>query len=79
MTDHAYVYVLFRETNTGSAASESDGYVVGVYATEEGAAAALVEARQEMGEDHSEVVWDDETEPEDWTVDWRIETHQVLP
>lgn len=73
------VYVLFRETNSGSAESESDGYIESIHATEDGANAALAESRRLAIEEGRESVWDDETEPEDWTVDWRIEAHQVEP
>lgn len=67
------VYVLFHETNTGSSEAPSDGYVEGVYATQ-----ALAEAAKEEAKQHVEgVVWDDETEPEDWQHDWRIEAHAV--
>lgn len=77
-TKPTIVYILFHETNSGNSASESDGYVEGVYATEQAAEVAMDAAREKaLAEGLS--VWDGETEsPTDWEHDWRVEPHQVL-
>lgn len=75
------VYVLFHETNSGRF-DESDGYVSGVYATEEAAEAARV-ASLRAAIEACESVWtnpdDDEAEGDPgWQHDWRVEAHEVL-
>ena len=74
-----HVYVLFHETNTGSASDESDGYVEGVYGTEPAAEEAQAEAIKKAIKEGKAVYFNPETSVEtiDWTDDWRIEKHEV--
>jgi hypothetical protein len=75
------VYVLFRETNSGDAAGDSDGYIEDIYRTKEEAEAGKLEAIKEAKEEGHTLAWDpddpDAEEDPDWTVDWRIEEHQL--
>lgn len=73
----ATVYVLFHETNSGHS-DESDGYVEAVYATEELAEAAKLEAIRALVEDGADVYWNPDAPegeregPSDWTDDFRV-------
>jgi hypothetical protein len=76
------VYVLFHETNSGSAEAESDGYIEAVYETEQAAEAAMLVAIREAVAAGKDVYWNPDTEtegPAEWTDDWRVEPHEVLP
>lgn len=64
------VYVLFHETNTGET-DESDGYVEGIYSTEEAAKAAEASVR-DVAKDKGWAVWGDD-EDDYWEHDWHIE------
>lgn len=75
------VYILFRETNSGSTEG-SDGYVEAVYATE-----AMAEAERlryiRHARDCGEAIWwdpdnPDEDGPLDWTHDWSVLPEAVL-
>lgn len=74
------VYVLFHETNTGSS-DDSDGYIEGIYATEQLAERAKLATIRCAITDGRNVYWNPDTEeegPADWTDDWRVEAHQVV-
>lgn len=74
------VYVLFHETNSGSAEAESDGYVEGVYDEQGAADGAMAEEIRAHVKAGKRVAWDPETQTEcdEWDHDWRVEVHQVL-
>lgn len=76
------VWVLFRETNTGSASEESDGFIEAIYATEQQANAARLTAAREA-RDAGHAVWFDPDQPDrdgpaNWSHDWRVEPHEVI-
>lgn len=62
MTAPAVVFVLIRETNTGRASEQADGYVDGVYRERADAEAAAKAARAVSV---------------DWEADWRVEEWAV--
>jgi hypothetical protein len=75
------VHVLFHETNSGSAAADSDGHVDAVYACAEAAEAARLDALRDARAKGLAIYRDpDDPDAEEdpyWTDDWRIEAHDV--
>lgn len=74
------VFVLFRETNTGRASEESDGYVESIFWTEAEANAAKLDAIREARDKGEAIYHDPDTGKtnDDWTVDYRVEAHQII-
>ncbi len=75
------VYVLFHETNTGSA-DDSDGYVEAVYATRELAEAARLDAIKERIAAGDLVWWNpefpDDDGPDNWEHDFSVQAYDVI-
>lgn len=72
------VFVVFRETNTGHS-DDSDGYVVGVYSTQEKADRARVDAMRRAIRGGDDVYYDSDNGKEQvhWDCDWRVEEWPV--
>jgi hypothetical protein len=73
------VYVLFHETNSGHS-EESDGYVEAIYATQELADAAKLDAIRTARDLGMAIYWDPDTEEENehWDHDWSVQPCEVL-
>ena len=75
------VYVVFHETNTGTA-DESDGWVESVWATEALADAEALRLTREA-RDAGLAIWADPDDPRmragnpAWEHDWRVDAHAV--